>query len=212
VTPIFIRRAAVAALGLALTFALAACVSLFPKEPPAVLYRFEPQLPEASADAASVRRTPVLMAAVDFNQAASGDRLLTVDGDQAAYIEGARWVSSAQALFEESLARAFARESMSTRLVERRQAASARMVLNVAVENFEARYVAGPKAAPTVVVALRAQIIRFPDRSVVAARTFRAEQPAGDNRVSAIVTAFNGAMTSVMKDLTAWTDQAVAGG
>jgi cholesterol transport system auxiliary component len=147
-----------------------------------------------------------------FTEAASGDRMLTMDGNQAAYIEGARWVAPAQGLFEEAVFRAFARNATVARLVERRQSASANYVLNLDVETFEARYVAGPKAAPTVVVALRAQLIHFPERAVIAEKTFHAEQAASDNRVSAIVPAYDAAVTSVLKDLTAWADASASAG
>lgn len=204
-TPTFVRRTAVAALGLALAASFAGCVSLFPKEKPAQLYRFTPQISaSASPDGA---RIPISMSPVEFTAAASGDRLLTMTGDEAAYIEGARWVSTAQSEFEEAVNKAFDNGAQSTRIVERRQSASAKMVMNLTVETFETRYDGGPKSAPKVVVAVRAQLIRFPDRAVIGEDVFRSEQPAGDNRVGAIVGAYNTAVTSVLKDLTAWTDQ-----
>jgi cholesterol transport system auxiliary component len=206
-----LARAAGVSTALAVAGALAGCVSLFPKAPPAQLYRFEPEITESSAPP-SENRIPVSLSAVAFTQAGSGDRILTMTGDEAAYIEGARWVAPAESLFEEAMTRAFAGSAVATRLVERRQSASAKMVLNVTVERFEARYEAGPKAAPTVVVALRAQLIRFPDRAVVGAKSFRAEQSAADNRVSAIVAAYDQDVTSVLKDLTAWTDQTATQG
>ena len=91
-TPNFIRRATATVLGLALAAGLAGCVSLFPKEKPAQLYRFTPQMqgPSASMDA---QRIPISLSPVEFTAAASGDRMLTMTGDEAAYIEGARWVS-----------------------------------------------------------------------------------------------------------------------
>ena len=204
-TPTFARRAAAVVAGLALSVGLAACVSLFPKEQPAQLYRFTPQMaPAASPDG---QRIPISLSAVEFTAAASGDRMLTMTGDEAAYIEGARWVSTAESQFEEAIDKAFDEGAQSTRIVERRQSAAARMVLNVSVTSFETRYDNGPKSAPKVVVAVRAQLIRFPDRAVVGESVFRAEQPVSDNRVSAIVQAYNVAVTSVLKDLTAWTDQ-----
>jgi ABC-type uncharacterized transport system auxiliary subunit len=57
------------------------------------------------------------------------------------------------------------------------------------------------------VVSIRAQLIRFPDRAVVGETVFRSEQPVSDNRVGAIVQGYDAAVTSVLKDLAAWTDQ-----
>jgi cholesterol transport system auxiliary component len=155
------------------------------------------------------RRVAISLSSVDVTAAASGDRILTMTGDEAAYVEGARWVSTAQSQFEEAVDEAFVRSAQTARIVERRQSASATMVMNLSVESFETRYDNGPKSAPKVVVAVRAQLIRFPDRAVIGESVFRAEQPAGENRVSAIVAAYNTAVTSVLKDLTAWTDQKV---
>ncbi|HWE44907.1 MAG TPA: ABC-type transport auxiliary lipoprotein family protein [Caulobacteraceae bacterium] len=204
-TPTFARRVLAAAAGLALVAALAGCVSLFPKAKPAQLYRFTPQMTATQSPDGS--RIPISLSAVDFTAGAAGDRMLTMSGDEAAYIEGARWVSTAQSQFEEAVDKAFEDGAQSTRIVERRQSASAKMVMNLSVETFEARYDNGPKSAPKVVVVVRAQLIRFPDRAVVGEDLFRSEQTAGDNRVSAIVQAYNAAVTAVLKDLTAWTDR-----
>jgi cholesterol transport system auxiliary component len=200
------RALTAAALAIAFAAGLAGCVSLLPKSEPAQLYRFGADIPEAANGGAS-QRIPVGLAPMSFTQPASGDRLMTINGNEAAFIGGARWVAPAQDMFEEALDRAFARGAVSTRLVERRQSASTKLVLNVDVETFEARYEAGPNAAPTVVVGLRAQMIRYPDRFVIASKTFRSTQTASDNRISAIVPAYDAAVTAVLKDLTSWTDE-----
>jgi cholesterol transport system auxiliary component len=204
--PILMRRAAATVLGLALAAGLAGCVSLFPKEQPAQLYRFTPQM-EAPSASMDTQRIPISVSPVEFTAAASGDRLLTMTGDEAAYIEGARWVSTAQTQFDEALDKAFDDGATATRLVQRRQAGASQLTMNLSVLNFETRYDNGSKSAPKVVVVLRAQLIRFPDRAVVGETIFRSEQPASDNRVSAIVQAYNAAVTSVLKDLATWTDQ-----
>src|SRR5690242_16860750 len=87
---------------------LSGCISLFPKTDPVALYRFEGAqqavAPRPGAAAAfALARVPTV-----FPRAAAGDRILTVTGSQVAYIAGARWVSPASALFDESVDRAFA--------------------------------------------------------------------------------------------------------
>ena len=210
-TPAFVRRAAVAALGLALAASLAGCVSLFPKEQPAQLYRFTPQM-EAPSISMDTQRIPIAVSPVEFTAAASGDRLLTMTGNEAAYIEGARWVSTAQTQFDEALDKAFDDGATATRLVQRRQAGASQLTMNLSVLNFETRYDNGPKGAPKVVVVLRAQLIRFPDRAVIGETIFRSEQPVSDNRVGAIVQGYDAAVTSVLKDLATWTDQKAQAG
>ena len=188
---------------------LSACVSLFPKAEPAQLYRFGPQIEAAAETPAGANRVSVAMGPVDFAQASSGDRLLTMTGTEAAYIAGARWVSPAQDLFESAVQNAFA-GSPTVRLVDARHATGAMLALDLKVENFEARYDAGPKAAPTAVLTMHARIIHYPDRAVVGDRVFRATQTAGDNRVGAIVPAYDSAVDSVLKELTTWTEQVAA--
>ena len=205
-----LRRAAVG-LALVLAMGVAGCVSLFPKEQPAQLYRFSPQMagPSASMDA---QRIPISLSPIQFTAAASGDRLLTMTGDEAAYIEGARWVSTAQSQFDEAVNKAFDATATATRIVEPRQAGAAKLSMNLSVESFETRYDDGPKGAPKVVVALRAQIVRYPDRAVIGETVFHSEQPVSDNRVGAIVQGYDAAVTSVLKDLAAWTDQKAQAG
>ncbi|MBS0294798.1 MAG: membrane integrity-associated transporter subunit PqiC [Proteobacteria bacterium] len=188
---------------------LSACVSLFPKAEPAQLYRFGPQA-EAGADLSTAPgRVNVTLAQIEFTPASAGDRLLTMNGAEAAYISGARWVSPAQDLFEASVRNAFA-ASPQVRLVEPRRAMTSNLVLDLKVDNFEARYDAGPKAAPTAVVTVHARMIRYPDRTVVGDHMFRATQTAGDNRVGAIVPAYDAAVGAVLKELTPWTEQIAA--
>lgn len=189
-------------------FAMSGCISLLPKAEPAQLYRFGGD-PQAVAPSSGSKRA-VALAAVQFDQAASGDRILTTNGQEAAYISGARWVAPAETLFEQAVQRAFATAS-ATRLIERGQATASTMTLDLRVERFEARYDRGEKAAPTAVVAVRARLIRFPDRAIVAERLFQASEAAADDRVGAIVPAIDSATGSVLRDLATWTDQIAAG-
>ena len=54
---------------------------------------------------------------------------------------------------------------------------------------------------------VRATLDRQSDFSHVGAKEFEAEIPASDNRVGAIVQAFDQATTKVVGDLVAWVDQ-----
>jgi cholesterol transport system auxiliary component len=189
----------------AASLALVGCVSLLPKTPAAQLYRFKADLGPAAAAPAG-RRVDVALAPLSFTQAAAGDRLLIVDGAEAAFIADTRWVAPADALFRESLMRSFD-SAPGTRLLEPRQAPAASLVMDVRVDTFEAEYRAGMKAAPTVVVGLNVRLVRVPDRVVVAEKQFQSEVKAGDNRLSAIVPAYDAALTQALKDLVAWTDQ-----
>jgi cholesterol transport system auxiliary component len=79
-------------------------------------------------------------------------------------------------------------------------------VLRLDVRNFEARYDDGAGAAPTVVVRVHAALTRDRNRSLVSEQVFEARIRAGDNRVSAIVAAFDHAVGDVLGQLVAWTN------
>lgn len=185
----------------ALALPMAACVSLFPKGEPAQLYRFGDDLPAAAAVAGSP--FAVQLGPVDFADAASGDRILSVTGGEAAYIANSRWVSPAKVLFEEAVAHAFQGSDGRARLVTRGESVKADYVLKLDVRRFETRY-AYKDAAPQVLVEVRALLTDNKDRAVVGERVFSAEVPAAENRVSAIVAAYDQATDQVLGDLYAW--------
>lgn len=194
-----------AALCTVLLLGLGGCISLFPKQPPAQLYRFG--VAEAPTQAAPPSGAfNVAHMATSFNQAAEGDRILTTNGTQAAYIAQARWASPASELFDEAEQKAFDQSGGAARLLRRGETASANALLALDVQSFEARY-GDPKAPPTVVVTVHAVLFSALNRKVIADQVFVSRQPASDNRVSAIVEAFDSASTDVLNQLVGWTDQ-----
>lgn len=200
-----LRKAGIVAAAAVTALALGGCISLFPKAKPAQLYRFGATTPPA---AAAPRSTVVVKGIVDFDAAAASDRILTSDGDTVAYIAGARWVASAPTLFDQALDRTFLNTPSAPMLVRRSRGTADAMVLTLDVSTFETRYTGG--ASPTVVVELKADLIKPTDRSTAAEKVFRVERPASDNRVSAIVQAYDAAVSQVLNDLAAWTSEYAA--
>lgn len=184
--------------------ALSGCISLLPKSKPAQLYRFGP-VPASGAPADQARQAAVavLRANGSFPGEAADDRILTLDGGKAAYIAQTRWVAPAQVLFDQAVGQAF--DASPIRLIARGQQGRFAYVLRLDVRNFEARYTAGPGAAPTVVVRVHAALSKA-DQSVVGEQIFEASVPAGANRVSAIVDAYDRAVGDVLSKLVAWTE------
>ncbi len=191
-------------------FALAAVVAvslsgcaLLSSPDPVQLYRFGDVGGAVGTPAASP--VQVKLRAVEFPQAASGDRLLGVTGNEAAFIGGARWVSPANQIFSEGLESAFASQARAVRLIGRRELTPTTRLLDIDVRAFETRY-DYVDAVPTVVVTVRARLLRFPERTVAAEQTFTVNQPAGENRISAIVEAYDVATRDVNAQIVAWTD------
>lgn len=200
------RRAALTA-GLGLTaLSTGGCISLLPKTKPAQMYRFGfsgggGEAP-AGGEPFGVMKPPCL-----FQREASNDRILTVEGSQVAYIGEARWVAPAQVLFDEAVSQAFARLGGPARLIGRGEARRADYTLRLDVREFEARYDHGMKAPPTITVAFDA-VMTPVDRSAPRQIAFDSHVTAADNRVGAIVDAFNAALAETLPKLVAWVGEA----
>ena len=194
---IALRTAALAAVA-----GLSAC-SLLSSPDPVQLYRFGGT--QASArPATSGAPVEIALRRIEFADAVSGERLLGVTGTEAAYIAGARWVSSARDLFTDSLEGAFVSGSSRVRLLGQREITPGNQTLDIDVRTFEARY-AAKGAAPTVVVIARARLLNR-DRTIDAEEVFESSIPAGANRVGSIVDAFDAATTAVTSDIVDWTE------
>jgi cholesterol transport system auxiliary component len=180
--------------------ALSGCISLLPKSKPAQLYSFVP--PPAAAAPSSAKAAAVFRTNGSFQQESADDRLLTVTGGHAAYVADSRWVAPASVLFDQAVSQAF--DASPVRLIARGQQGKAAYALRLDVRNFEAHYDNGDKAAPTVVVRLHAALNKA-DQTLVGEQMFEAKVTAGDNRVGAIVSAYNKAMGEVIGKLVAWT-------
>ncbi len=205
-----IRNTARGLAAAALVVSLSGCISLFPKAKPASLYRFgeaEVSVPKGPPGAMfGVLKTPS-----SFTRAAAGDRILTSTNGEVAYIADARWVSPAFVLFEEATARAFENDPGRARLIGRGEVAKAELMLRLEVRTFEADYVNGPKAAPEVVVRVRGVLTRSQDRALVGDQIFEARIKAADNRVGAIVPAYDQAVAKVLGDVVTWVNASGSG-
>lgn len=186
---------------------LGGCISVFPKSVPAQLYRFDNEPLQAGQALPAPGARVIARGSVRFETAAAADRILTVTGTDTAYIKGARWVSSAPVLFEESLIRAF-EAGGGPRLAEGGSSVRASALLNLDVQTFETRYDQGPGAPPQVVVQVHAQLVRVEDHSLIGEQLFTSAQRVSDNRVGPIVQGYDAAVHDVLAKLAAWTAQA----
>ena len=204
---LILKRVAVIAAAAGLT---AGCALLSTPDP-VQMYRFGAS--EAGMQAAPPAPTgqlrPISMRRIQFSEAARGDRILALTGTEAAYVGGARWVSPADQLFTEALVSAFSDQSRNTRLIGPREFSRSALSLDIDVRSFEARY-AYEGAVPEAHIVARARILQFPDREVVDERLFAVSLPATDNRVSAIVAAFDAATADLSAQIVDWTDAAAA--
>lgn len=196
-----LRLAAVGASALALS----ACVSLLPKTKPAHLYRFG-QPVAASAVDVPVGDVGVLRTNAAFQRESAGDRLLTITDGKAAYVAETRWVAPAAVLWDQAVVAAFDGDAGPVRLVARGEPSPTPYILRLDVRNFETQYDRGAKSAPLIVVRVRAAMTSTTDRGVVGEKLFEARVRAGDNRVTAIVPAYDRAVGEVLSEVVAWTN------
>jgi cholesterol transport system auxiliary component len=184
--------------------ALSGCISLLPKTKPAQLYSFVPA-PAAASAHAPTRGAAVAVFRTNgsFQDESADDRLLTVSNGKAAYIAQTRWVSPAAVLFDQAVSQAF--DASPVRLIARGQQGKFAYGLRLDVRNFETRYDGGEKAAPTIVIRVHAALNKA-DQTLAGEQIFEARVTASDNRVGAIVPAYEKAMKDVIAKLVAWTE------
>lgn len=200
-SPALLRLVAVGVSALALS----ACVSLLPKTKPAHLYRFGQPVAAETVDT-PMGQVGVFRANATFQRESAGDRLLTLTNGKAAYVADTRWVAPATVLWDEAVVAAFDADPGHVRLIARGEPASAAYILRLDVRNFEAHYDRGPKAAPTIVVRVRAAVTSGTDRGLIGEKLFERRVTASDNRVTAIVPAYDRAVAEVLAEVIAWTN------
>lgn len=193
--------------GIAATaLALSGCISLLPKSKPSQLYRFGQPVAEAGAKTGAVG---VFQANGLFPSEAASDRILTVDGGKAAFIAQSRWIAPASVLWTEAVHSAFDADTGRVRLNVRGQAGKSEYVLRLDVRSFEARYEGGTGSAPTVVVRVRGVMSKM-DMSKVTEQIFEVKTRASDNRVGAIVAAYDKAVVDILGQIVTWTNANIA--
>ncbi len=182
---------------------LGGCISLFPKTKPSQLYSFG--APATAAPSAPVgSRFTVRLAPIGFPVPAAADRILTMNGEEAAYVAGGRWVTAAANLFETAVVQTFDARGAAARLVARRELVPTNYVLKLDVRRFEARYEQGVTAAPTVRVEVYAALDNPSDATRDRERIFVERVPASDNRMGAIVAAYDQAVGKACAELVDW--------
>lgn len=189
--------------GATLALAMGGCALLSTPDP-VQLYRFGP-LDGGYVGERSMASVQVSLRRIEFPEAVSGQRMLAVTGNEAAYLGGARWVSDARDLYSQSLDMAFGNSASGVRLIGGRELTRADAGLDVDITTFETRY-AAPGAVPTVVISARARLLAMPARTVVSEQIFSVSQPATDNRISAIVSAYDAATQDLNQQIVAWVE------
>jgi cholesterol transport system auxiliary component len=191
---------------------LAGCVSVLPDAGPAPeIYRLSSAsapVTRASAapDSAGREGVTVMVSEPVAPRALSTDRVAVVmNGDHLSYAAGARWNERAPRVVQERILSAFEADPRVAAAVRPEDAVTSRYELRLDLLRFDAVYDNGPTAAPNVFVEMRAKLIDRATRQLLDTTRLTTTQRAEQNRMGAIIDAFDGAMDEVGARLVAWT-------
>ena len=204
------------ALSLALFPALAllpaACGPLLPGQgPPPDLYRltpkstFDPDLP--SVDWQLVLAPPEAESAIDTTRIALAPSATRIE-----YYANAGWTDRVPLMFQTLMLESFENSDRIVAVGRRALGLRSDYELRVDIREFQAEYYRHPgqpplcAAAPVCVeAAINAKLVYTPQRTIVAARDFRAFAASPRNDTADIVEAFDLALGDILKDVVSWT-------
>lgn len=189
--------------GAAAALGLAACSSIIPAgdEEPEATYRIT--APEVAA-AASAPGQALVVSEPTASPGLDTDRVAVwQDPQRLEYYEGARWVEEPPEMLRAALVEAY-RSTRALKAVGRRSIdLNPNWRLDTRLSDFEAGYRGGADV-PTVEVTLDASLLREPSRQVAASRTFTATARPASAAVADVISAYDEAAQTVVRDVVTW--------
>jgi cholesterol transport system auxiliary component len=185
----------------AMALALAGCARLFVNPPPNKLYRLRPvsafpsSLP--SVNAQLLVEAPTAPEALDQRRIALTKSSILID-----YFADAEWYDRLSALVQTVLENSF-ENSRAITAINGSLGLRPDFVLGTEVRHFEAQYGAEDRP-PDAWVAIVADLVAMPARTVVAQASFERHAPAERNHVTSIIRAFDRALAAVVTDIVVW--------
>jgi cholesterol transport system auxiliary component len=168
---------------------------------------------EVSASAAGARAAPPLAITVGRPRASGAldtDRIAVAEaGNRFDYYSGARWAESAPAMVQQTLASALSDSGSFAGVFAAPARAPAELLLDLELRRFEAEQ-RGNASAPVVHVELQGALVDSRVGRRVASFVSRASVPATENRLAAVVDAFDRATAQAVSDVVTRVQQAAA--
>ena len=137
-------------------------------------------------------------------------RIAVLKGRQLDYYRAARWGASAVEVVQTLLVDSLEDQRLFRSVTAEQTRVAGDYVLDVEVRDFQAEY-AAQSAAPSVHVTMIGRLIRVVDRELVGTVNAEARSQAADNRLSAVVAAFESASQQVALEIARRTAADVAG-
>ena len=178
------------------------CGGLLPKPPERQLYRLDPDFAFAaglpSVPAQLLVATPNAPAGLDTERIALSRSPLSFD-----YFADAEWTDRVPFLVRAALVDGFERSHAIAGVGPASLGLHADFVLETTIRDFTAIY-DEPKGPPRVVVAFDADLVRLPERHLVAHASLEGATHAASDTLPAIVRAFNQALGRAVHDEVLW--------
>ena len=190
------------------TLALAGCGGILPQPaPPPQLYRLTPaaqfSAPQRAVPTQLVIDAPEAEAALDTTRIALARGPTSLD-----YFADAAWTDRLSSMLQALLIASFDKADRIAAVGPQNGELRANVALVSTVMHFEAVYCG--EGAPKWRIEITAKLVRMPERTFIASRSFAAEAPAARNDVPSIVGAANAAWRRVASDIVDWTAATLA--
>lgn len=189
--------------GLGTVAALSGCTGFLTKlEAPPNLYRLTPKstfgegLQPVTWQLAVEQ--PYAAAAIDTARIALMSSPIQIE-----YYARSNWTDRAPDMVQGLIVESFENTGLIASVGRQSSGLRSNFVLLAELREFQAEYMSGP--IPVAHVRINAKLVRLPDRVIVANESFAAKTEATADTIFDVVTAFDAALGSVMKDLVRWT-------
>jgi cholesterol transport system auxiliary component len=194
---------------LSVTLAFGGCSGVFESDlaaPQAYVLR----LPPATAPATAGTAGSVLVQRPEAGPGLESERIVLLRSEQRFdFYAASRWAAPAPILVESLMLDAVRASGTFSAVLDDSAPFSPRYNLRCALRRFEADYTRGGRA-PTVFVTLDCTLGRHRDRGLLATFTAQGSAVASEDRLSAVVGAFEVATTAAMAELARATSEAAA--
>ena len=184
------------------------CGSLLKTDlPPSTSYVLAP----APAASAGVTRSEadLSIGRPDLAPGLDTERIAVLKGRQLDYYRGALWGGRATEIVQTLLVDSFNDQQLFRSVTTEQSRVASEYVLDVSVRDFQAEY-ASDNDPPTARVTILGRLIRVVDRQLVDTFSATAQSKASDNRLGAVVAAFETAAHKVVLELAQKTATTIA--
>jgi cholesterol transport system auxiliary component len=181
---------------------LSACGSLIgPSEAPPQIYVLSPQFPTIAAD--PPLKVQLAIASPEASASLTNERIALRRNDNLDYYAGAQWTDATPQLLQNLLIEALEKGGALGSVAKDIEGTQADDIVQSEIHAFEARYDHGD-GAPTIVVDMTVKVISAAHGTIVGAREFHHESAATANSVSAVVAAFDAALSAILPEIAGW--------